>query len=643
MDNPEQLGGVGTESGESGALELLYVDDSGATATVAEATRIAGAPFELYTCNSVSDALERLEGSSIDCVVSEYTLPDRTGLALLGEVRERAPDLPFVLFTDDGDESVAREAITLGITEYIEKTPTEDQVELLLHRVVEAVSEREERTAILDRMADAFFALDRNWEFTYLNERGREIIRSAASDRVETEELVGRNIWQIIPEAIGTEFYDRYHDAIDEQSPVSFEARYDALDTWFEVRAYPSPTGLSVYFRDITDRVKREQSIAEREEALREMYRVTARKETDFETKVQSLLSIGKELLGTEFGALSRVEGDTYVFEITDTPPDGPKPGDTVPLAATNCERAITESETLVLSDIAEQAPDLTDRAGFVDQGINCYLGTPVVVEGSVTGTFCFYDRGIREEPFSEWEVTLVELMGNWLSYERERERREAVLTRERNRLSEFASLVSHDLRNPLTVALGHLDAIGAAYDGDPEHLRKVESSLERIEELVEDVLTLARSGGQVVETAPVAVDSVARQAWEDVDSEASALEITEPFTVEADESRLRQLLDNLLHNATAHGSPDGDGVTVRVGPLADDSGFFVADDGQGIPADETEQVFEKGYTTATDGTGLGLRIVTEIAQAHGGDVTVTESDGGGARFEIRGISADGR
>ncbi len=81
--------------------------------------------------------------------------------------------------------------------------------------------------------------------------------------------------------------------------------------------------------------------------------------------------------------------------------------------------------------------------------------------------------------------------------------------------------------------------------------------------------------------------------------------------------------------------------MTVRVGPLSDDSGFFVADDGQGIPADEREQVFEKGYTTSTEGTGLGLRIVNEIATAHGGEVTVTESEDGGARFEIRGITVD--
>ncbi|MFC7077187.1 response regulator [Haloarcula halophila] len=494
MDNPGHVGDIRTDSEESNAVGLLYVGGSDGSETVTAAVSAATTPFELYTCSRVSEALELIATEPIDCVVTEQTLPERTGLALLGEIRERADDLPVILFADDGDESVASEAISLGVTDYIAKTPSEEQTDLLLRRVAAVVTERDERQAILDRMTDAFFALDRNWEFTYLNDRGREIVREAASEHVSTDELVGRNIWEVLPEAIGTEFYEQYHDAMDEQSPVVFEAKYETLDTWFEVRGYPSSTGLSVYFRDITDRVAREQSITRRERALREMYRVTAQKETPLETKVESLLAIGKDLLGTEFGALSRIEGETYVFEITDTPENGPKPGDTVPLSTTNCERAIVEEETLVLSDIAEQAPELTDRAGFIDQGVRCYLGTPVVVDGSVTGTFCFYDQAARTEPFSEWEVTLVELMGNWVSYERERQRREQALTRERNRMADFASFVSHDLRNPLNVAVGRLDLIEDEYDGDPEHVSTVESALERMDDLIEDALTLARA-----------------------------------------------------------------------------------------------------------------------------------------------------
>ena len=102
---------------------------------------------------------------------------------------------------------------------------------------------------------------------------------------------------------------------------------------------------------------------------------------------------------------------------------------------------------------------------------------------------------------------------------------------------------------------------------------------------------------------------------------------------VRADERRLKQLLENLLRNAVEHGGGD---VTVRVGDLAD--GFFVADDGPGVPESERERVFETGYTTAEDGTGFGLSIVTDIVEAHDWEIRVTESDGGGGRFDVNGV-----
>ena len=103
--------------------------------------------------------------------------------------------------------------------------------------------------------------------------------------------------------------------------------------------------------------------------------------------------------------------------------------------------------------------------------------------------------------------------------------------------------------------------------------------------------------------------------------------------TIRADQGRLRQLLANLLRNAVDHG---GDDVTVRVDEMED--GFYVADDGQGIPEAEREDVFEAGYSTADDGTGFGLNIVQEIATAHGWNSRIMESADGGARFEFTGV-----
>jgi signal transduction histidine kinase len=100
-----------------------------------------------------------------------------------------------------------------------------------------------------------------------------------------------------------------------------------------------------------------------------------------------------------------------------------------------------------------------------------------------------------------------------------------------------------------------------------------------------------------------------------------------------ADPDRLVQVFENLLQNSVDHG---GEGVTVRMGPLED--GFYVEDDGPGIPEGSREHVFEHGYTTRGDGMGYGLSVVRSVVGAHGWDIRVSDSEGGGARFEIIGI-----
>ncbi|WP_254272118.1 ATP-binding protein [Haloarcula marina] len=655
MTKPLATVDLDERAGGYGARTLLYVDDSPDAVAARDALESIADSVDVRTVRSVEDALSTLRSERIHCVVTEYTLPDGTGLDILDAVRETDRDLPVVLFTADGTEAIASAAIDAGITGYLKKRPLDDQVTALADRVGTILTERTRREAILGRMTDAFFALDEDWRFTYLNDRGREVIGEASVDADATDDFVGTSIWEVVPEAVGTEFYDAYHRAMDQQEPASFEAFYEPLETWFDVRAYPSPTGLSVYFRDVTERREHEQSLAEREQILTDMYRVIAEKGTPFEEKVDRLLELGSAALGTESAAFSRVDDDDYVFEAVISPTESVEPGDVVALQSTNCERAIVEEETLVLADISSDAPDLTDRVGNVDFGISCYLGMPIVVDDEVYGTFCFYDREPKGEAFANWEVTLVELMGNWISYELERERRELQLTRERNRLEDFASHVSHDLRNPLTVAAGRLEIVGESYDGDPEHLAAVERALNRMDELIDDVLTLARSGDRVDDATPTELRRLVTDGWKAVECENATLEgPADDLTVVGDASRLQQLFENLFRNAVDHGSTNsqpqtGDDVsggdrphvTVSVGVLPNRDGFYVSDDGPGIPETDRERVFESGYTTREDGTGFGLRIVREIVEAHGGTISVTDGEAGGARFEVSGLRTE--
>lgn len=211
---------------------------------------------------------------------------------------------------------------------------------------------------------------------------------------------------------------------------------------------------------------------------------------------------------------------------------------------------------------------------------------------------------------------------------------REQELARKNEQLEQFASVVSHDLRNPLSVAKGRLEL--AQEDSESEHHDAISTALDRIDRIVEDVLWLAREGRDIGSTERVDITEAMDAAWRMVvdDSLKAELIVEERLNpIEADYDRLCQLLENLFRNAVEHG---GEKVVVTVGEL--DDGFYIEDDGPGIPETKRDEVFDAGVSTSQEGTGFGLSIVRRIVEAHGWEIHVTEGADGGARFEITGV-----
>jgi signal transduction histidine kinase len=122
----------------------------------------------------------------------------------------------------------------------------------------------------------------------------------------------------------------------------------------------------------------------------------------------------------------------------------------------------------------------------------------------------------------------------------------------------------------------------------------------------------------------------LANRCWQNVPTEDATLTIDDTGFITADPDRVQQLFENLFRNAVEHGGPD---VRVRIGPLSD--GFYVEDNGPGILEEDQETVLQSGYSTNHGGTGFGLAIVRQVAEAHRWEITVTDGADGGARFEF--------
>lgn len=163
----------------------------------------------------------------------------------------------------------------------------------------------------------------------------------------------------------------------------------------------------------------------DRERAMRAIADITGARDRPFSDRLDRLMEMVTEILGTESATLSYVDGETYVFEaIAGTVSAEVRTGETVPLVETVCKRVIEAEHALVLSDVEATAPELADSTCDVSS----YIGVPVFADGEVYGTFCFYGTDARAEEFTDWDLALIELTSNWVSAELEQRERERTL-----------------------------------------------------------------------------------------------------------------------------------------------------------------------------------------------------------------------
>ena len=377
--------------------------------------------------------------------------------------------------------------------------------------------------------------------------------------------------------------------------------------------------------------------------AISRLYSITTQSELSFTEKLDRALAVGTAELGYPFAYATRIEdGSVEVLAVAGNHEDI-SVGKTTPLSDNYCQLTMAEQNPVAIGNAgADEA--LSELPVYAELGLECYIGAPITVDGEVYGSLCFAGTEPRDPELIEAQKLTVKTLAQWVGYELERSQREEELERQVERLEEFSNIVSHDLRNPLNVAQGRLEI--AQNNCDSRHLATVIDALDRMEDIIEDTLTLARQGQSVDEIEAVEIGSLIEDCWEFVESPNAELRVVDTFTVHGDPNRLSHIFENLFRNSIEH---SGGHVTIRIGlknvmytstraPDSGTFGFYVEDDGPGIPEGRRESVFDAGETTRKDGTGFGLSIVKQTAEAHGWEIELTEAFDGGARFEFTNV-----
>ncbi|MFW6384054.1 MAG: PAS domain S-box protein [Halodesulfurarchaeum sp.] len=570
---------------------LVVVDEPSFQEMVAAQLEAEEPVLDVETASSVEEGLEIVEEGAVECVISEYDLPHRDGIEFLQAVRETHPGFPFVLLTGDGSESLASEAIRAGVTAYFPKRLFPEQFSVLANRVADAVAsfrterelERRRRELetyehMLHSMPESAALYDAEERFQFVNDY---LVEWYGKPR---EELLGAksNLISKVRDRHEGDPFEALFDGEERTLSGTIEGDFPGHGTAvLEYRFRPlliddAVEGLIGTTQDVTERHRRTRELRRAKETFESLF--------DGMNETAWVIDTDGAIMAVNESAVEVLDYDRETLM-------GMTPVDLDPEMSPGAIQRLIE-------DLPEEEVQVFETVHETAEGRKI----PVEVSSSMV-TY----RGERA----------ILSVARDVSSRKERERR----------LEQFASVVSHDLRNPLNVAKGYLNL--AAEDCESDHLDAVAEAHHQMEALIADLLTLAR-GEEGLSVGPVPLLEVVEQAWAGTETADASLSIDVGGTVVADRDRLRRLFENLLRNAVEHATGN---VSIRVGRLPE--GFFVADDGPGIEPADRERVFETGYSTAEDGTGIGLSIVDQVATAHGWTIDIAESDRGGARFEV--------
>lgn len=448
----------------------------------------------------------------------------------------------------------------------------------------ELQTSRRKYKQLTERLSDAYYAVDSEWEITYWNDQ------MAARTGKSARDVEGTVLWDAFPELLGTENERQYREAMETQEQRSFETYLDdPYDYWLEIDVYPDEDGLSIFSREITDRKEREQELKETKDTLEAI--IEASPDAIAMVDTDGVVTMWNRAAEDVFGwKRDEILGEAAPF----VPEDKQDEFETF-LERLDAGETLRTVET-VRRTKSGQRLDVSLSSTRVESGgeLVGYLGT-------------FQDISTRKE------------------YEQR-------LEEQRDNLEVLNQMVRHDIRNNLQVILTYAGLLEDYVDEDAEeYVQTVASNAESAVALTKTARDLAEAMMRSESgLEPVSLRSTLGQQLDDVRaaSKDAVITITDPIPavdVLADDM-LDSVFRNVLNNALTHNDKQVPHLTVAVEDESDTVLVSVADNGPGVPDEQKTDIFGRGEKgIESEGTGIGLYLVETLLDQYGGDVWVTD------------------
>jgi PAS domain S-box-containing protein len=476
----------------------------------------------------------------------------------------------------------------------------------------------EERTTILESIGDAFFAVDNNWIVTYWNKMAESVLFR------KKEEILGRHLWTEYADAIDSDFYRKYHQAKETGKSVSFEDYYGPLDKWFEVTAYPSEAGLSVYFKDITLRKETDIRIREANERFEKVSEATNEAIWDWNIPENTLY------WGSGFQTI-------FGHDLTKLSPTLESWTDHIPQ---DQREEILNSFVEVVQDPSQYIWEKEYQYIKADGTIAMVIDRAIIIRNpkgeAIRAVGALQDITYRKKMEEELIVLNEDLKVKIRELEQANEE-----------LEQFAFIASHDLQEPLRMVSSFMEQLKRKYESQLDHkahqyIHYAMDGSKRMKRIILDLLDYSRAGRISGGMEEVSLEEIIKEYLylrNKIISEKKAIllmgDLPEVYICKVP---LIQTLHSLLDNALKYTRPDQPPkIHLTVEEMGKEWVIAIKDNGIGIQKQHFDKIFvifqRLHNRNQYEGTGIGLAMVKKHVESWGGRIWLESEPGIGTTF----------